>query len=912
MTDKVDYKETLNLPKTDFPMKANLPQREPEFIKKWEEENIYGKIRESRKNSPVCCLHDGPPYANGDIHIGHALNKILKDIIVKSKTLEGFNIPFVPGWDCHGLPIELKVDAQLGSKKKNMSVAEIHKACRNYALKFVEKQKKDFIRLGVFGEWDNPYLTMSPDYEAEIIRNIGEMFEKGYVYKGLKPVHWCASCVTALAEAEVEYDDHTSPSIYVKFPLIGNVEGVDGDVFVVIWTTTPWTLPANLGISLHPDFEYGFYKAENGEVYLVAVELSENFAKDCDLGELTLIKKVKGVELDGKECKHPFIDRTSLVMVGDHVTLEQGTGCVHTAPGHGMEDYIIGLKYRLEVFVPVDMYGRFTKDFPLMEGEHVFKANPKIVELLKEKGMLLGYSEVAHSYPHCWRCKKPIIFRGTEQWFISIDANDLRKRALEEIKRVNWVPKWGEERIHNMIENRPDWCISRQRKWGVPITVAYCEECGEVYSDKRLFENAAKVVEKEGASAWFEKDIEEFLPEDAKCEKCGGKKFRKETDILDVWIDSGVSHAVVLGKREDMPWPADIYIEGSDQYRGWFHSSLLTAVATKDKSPYKTVITHGFVLDGKGNKMSKSKGNVVAPQDIIKRYGAEVLRLWASQLDYKGDVRISEDIIKRSADTYRKIRNTTRYLLGNLYDFNPDTDYVLFDKMLPFDRWALHKLKALNDRVIKAYKDFEFHLMYHHVLQFCTVDMSNFYLDVLKDRLYCSKKDSLERRSAQTALFEIVKNLALLVAPVLTFTADEIWMHIPRFEGKAESVHIAFFNKLEFEITSEEKKVFDTLTEVREEVLKALEEARREKVIGHPLDAEVSLILPDEEFETLKGLFDELNRYFIVSSVKVEKGDELKVSVSKASGEKCLRCWNYATLNHEGLCERCHKVLKGE
>ncbi len=912
MTERVDYKETLNLPRTDFPMKANLPQREPEFIKKWEKENIYQKIRESRKDKPTCCLHDGPPYANGDIHIGHALNKILKDIIVKSKTLDGYNTPFVPGWDCHGLPIELKVDAQLGSKKKDMTIGEIHKACRNYALKFVEKQKKDFIRLGVFGEWDNPYLTLKPEYEAEIIRNVGEMFEKGYVYKGLKPVHWCASCVTALAEAEVEYDDHTSPSIYVKFPLIDKIEGIDGDVFVVIWTTTPWTLPANLGISLHPDFEYGFYQSENGEVYFVAVELAENFAKDCNLGELKLIKKVKGIELDKKKCKHPFIDRESLIMVGDHVTLEQGTGCVHTAPGHGMEDYIIGLKYGLEVFVPVDQYGRFTKDFPLMEGEHVFKANPRIVDLLKEKNMLLGYSEVAHQYPHCWRCKKPIIFRGTEQWFISIDANNLRQNALEEIKKVNWVPKWGEERIHNMIANRPDWCISRQRKWGVPITVAYCKECGEVYHSAELFENAAKVVEKEGASAWFERDIKEFLPEGTKCEKCGSREFRKETDILDVWIDSGVSHAIVLGKREDLPWPADIYIEGSDQYRGWFHSSLLTAVATRGRAPYKTVITHGFVLDGKGNKMSKSAGNVVAPQDIIKRYGAEVLRLWASQLDYKGDVRISEDIIKRSADTYRKIRNTARYLLGNLFDFDPAKDYVPFDKMLVFDRWALSKLAQLNNRVVKAYREYDFHLMYHHVLQFCTVDMSNFYLDVLKDRLYCSKKDSLERRSAQTALFEIVKNLAIIISPVLTFTADEIWQYIPDFEGKAESVHLAYFNELDFAISDSEKAMFDTLIEVREEVLKALEEARKEKVIGHPLDAEVTLTLKEKQFELINPLIDELNRYFIVSRVKVEKGEGLKVEVSKASGEKCLRCWNYSELNEDGLCKRCETVLKGE
>lgn len=910
MTEKKDYKETLNLPQTEFPMRANLPNREPQIIEKWNEINIYNKIREARKDKPTFCFHDGPPYANGDIHIGHALNKILKDIIVKSKTLEGFNTTFQPGWDCHGLPIELKVDEILKDKKKDMTVQEIHKTCKEYALSFVKKQTEDFKRLGVFAEWDNPYLTLTNNYEAEIITQIGKLFENGYVYKGLKPVNWCSSCVTALAEAEVEHEDHNSPSVYVKFPMKDKIEGIDKEVFVVIWTTTPWTLPANLAISLHPDFEYGIYETEKGENYLIAVDLAEAFKNECDIESLTLIKKIKGSDLDNKNCKHPFLDKNSLIINGTHVTLEQGTGCVHTAPGHGMDDYIIGQKYNLPVYVPVDDRGCFTEDFPLMEGEHVFKANPKVVELLEEKNMLIKQKNITHSYPHCWRCKKPIIFRGTAQWFISIDANNLRKTALEEIKKVNWIPAWGEERIHNMISGRPDWCISRQRKWGVPITVAYCEKCGEVHYSKELFENAAKLVSKEGASAWFTEDIHKLLPENTICSACGHDKFQKETDILDVWIDSGVSHRCVLGEREDQPWPADLYIEGSDQYRGWFHSSLLTAVANYGMSPYKTVITHGFVLDGNGNKMSKSKGNVVAPQKIVQQYGAEILRLWVSQLDYKDDVRISDEIIKRSAETYRKIRNTARYLLSNLFDFDTEKNYVNFDKMLSFDKYALTRLTALNRKAVESYKSFEFHTIYHSILNFCTVEMSNFYLDVIKDRLYCSKKDSFERRSAQTVMFEMAKTLALLISPILTFTSDEIWEQIPDFKGKEENVHIGKFLNLDYTITKEEKDLFETLLNVRELVLKELETARQEKIIGHPLDAHIKLTLPIDIMKKLDAVKNELNRYFIVSVVSVEvSGDEIKVKVEKAKGEKCERCWNYSDLNENSLCERCEGVV---
>ncbi len=916
MSEKQDYRSTLNLPATDFPMRANLPQREPEFLKKWDEEEIYNAIRESRKDRPVICLHDGPPYANGDIHIGHALNKILKDIIVKSRTMAGYNIAYLPGWDCHGLPIELKVDELLHKQKRDkasMSIREIHEACRDYAMGFVKRQTDDFVRLGILGEWDDPYLTMNPQYEARIIREMGKMFEQGYVYKGLKPVHWCASCVTALAEAEVEYDDHTSPSIYVKFPLEGSVAGIEEPVHVVIWTTTPWTLPANLGITLHPDFTNGLYRAGNGEIYMVAEELSKSFAGDCGLGELELLKTLKGREMDGRVCRHPFIQRDSLLMVGDHVTLEQGTGCVHTAPGHGIEDYLIGRRYGLDILVPVDDRGRFTEEFAPMKGRKVFDANKDVVDLLKEKNMLLNVSNVDHSYPHCWRCKKPVIFRGTEQYFISIDHDELRGRALEEIRKVNWIPAWGEERIHNMISGRPDWCISRQRKWGVPITVAHCEDCSTPYDAPELFERVAGFVEKEGMSAWYERPLSDLLPENARCESCGGTRFTKETDILDVWIDSGVSHAAVLGSRDDLPWPSDIYIEGSDQYRGWFHSSLLTGVANHGQAPYRTVITHGFVLDGNGNKMSKSRGNVVAPQDVVKQFGAEILRLWVSQLDYRDDVRISDEIVKRSAETYRKIRNTARFMMGNLYDFNPGQDRVAFEDMEGFDRWALSRLAELNRRVTSAYENFEFHIMYHAVLQFCTVEMSNFYLDVLKDRLYCYPAKSTRRRSAQTALFDIVRSLAKMIAPVLSFTADEIWQYLPDFEGKVPNIHLAEFDDCTgFEIDAETKQAFETLTVLRELVMKRLEEARADKTIGHPLDAHVRLTLPEAMLNRLSPVLDELRRYFIVSAIDVQtaSGDP-QVQVTRADGEKCARCWNFEQLDDAALCERCAGVLEG-
>ncbi|PJB78443.1 MAG: isoleucine--tRNA ligase [Acidobacteria bacterium CG_4_9_14_3_um_filter_49_7] len=915
MSEKKDYRGTLNLPSTEFPMRANLPKREPEMLAKWNEEDLYGKIRESKKESPVVCLHDGPPYANGNIHIGHALNKILKDIIVKSRTMQGFNTAYRPGWDCHGLPIELKVDEQFRKKKidkRELGIREIHDACRDYAEFYVEKQTEEFIRLGILGEWDNPYLTMQPEYEAEIIRQLGQLFKNGYVYKGLKPVHWCASCVTALAEAEVEYDDHTSPSVYVKFPLETPVEGLDGKVFVVIWTTTPWTLPANLAISLHPTFNYGFYRVPGGDIYMVATDLAENFQKECDIESMELLKTMKGKEMDRWTCHHPFIDRESLILVGEHVTLEQGTGCVHTAPGHGMDDYIIGQKYGLPVLVPVDERGRFTEEFPLMEGEYVFKANRKVVDLLKEKNVLLNVADIEHSYPHCWRCKNPVIFRGTEQWFISIGANKLREKALEEIKKVNWIPAWGEERIHNMIAGRVDWCISRQRKWGVPITAAYCESCGEIFQAPEMFEKAAAIVGKEGTAAWFEDDLSRFLPENAACRKCGGKEFRKETDILDVWIDSGISHAAVLGKRQDLPWPADIYIEGSDQYRGWFHSSLLTAVANQGSRPYNTVITHGFVLDGNGKKMSKSLGNVVAPQDIVNQYGAEILRLWVSQLDYKDDVRISSEIVKRSSETYRKIRNTVRFMLSNLYDFNSEPDSVPFDEMHEFDRWALNRLAVLNESVVEAFDNFEFHLMYHKVLHFCTVEMSNFYLDVLKDRMYCYPAGSKERRSAQTALFHITRVLSKLIAPVLSFTADEIWQFVPSFKGKEESVHLAEFEKLNFPIDDSLKTGFEIVAEIREIVLKKLEEARQEKIIGHPLNAAVRISMSRNKLDKLGDLKKDLNRYLIVSQVELveREGNEIEAEVRQASGEKCERCWNFDQLDNQGLCSRCASVVE--
>lgn len=919
----MDYKATLNLPQTDFPMKANLYQREPELLKRWQELDLYGKIEESGKGKPVYMLHDGPPYANGHIHIGHALNKTLKDIVLKVKRMEGFQAPYVPGWDCHGLPIELQVEKNLGAKKNQMTKAEMRKECRVYAKKFIDIQKEEFKRLGVLGDWDNPYMTMTNEYEGLTAAELAKFAHNGGLYRGRKPVHWCSSCVTALAEAEVEYADHTSPSIYVKFPLKDDISAAvpvlaGKPTFVVIWTTTPWTIPANLAISLHPEFDYCAVLVD-GQALIVAEGLKDQFLAANGLTG-AVIATFKADILDHKNCRHPFYDRDSVILLGEHVTLEAGTGCVHTAPGHGQDDYMIGLREGLEIYNPVDNFGRYVGNMELFGGERVFDANPKVIEKLQEVGALVGTSKISHSYPHCWRCKKPIIFRATEQWFISMDANDLRKKSLEEIDRVRWIPKWGRDRIYGMVENRPDWCISRQRSWGVPITAFSCTDCGEYLADGPTMDHVASLFKQHSSDIWFEWEVAQLLPAGSKCPTCGSTSFAKENDILDVWFDSGVSHAAVLEPNPKLSSPADLYLEGSDQHRGWFHSSLLESVGTRGYAPYQAVLTHGFVLDGQGRKMSKSMGNVVAPEDVIKKFGADVLRLWCAAQDYRDDSRISDEILNRVAEAYRRIRNTCRFMLGNLYDFNPATDSVALTEMMPIDRLALHHLELLKERVLSSYREFEFHTIYQGVNAFCTVELSAQYLDILKDRLYTSRKDARERRSSQTAMFIITDTLTRLLAPLLSFTADEIWQFLP---GEREaSVHLSAFPQLAPECKDDElADRWARLFDVRADVLKALELKRVEKTIGHPLDAAVQLSAPAETIAFMHNYIEKLRAICIVSSLdlvtelpaEAYQGtvvDGLQVLVQKAAGEKCERCWCYSTElgsnpEHPTICPKC-------
>ena len=914
-------------------MKANLSQKELEILKKWEDEKIYKKLAEKGKGKPKFILHDGPPYANGNIHIGHALNKILKDIIVKFKTMQGFYSPYVPGWDCHGLPIEHQVDKNLGAKKRELSKIEIRRLCREYAEKYINIQRDEFKRLGVFGDWNNPYLTMDYKYEGSIVRELGKVVGKGSVYRGKKPVLWCFSCETALAEAEVEYNDKESPFVFVKFKVI-NPQGLfavnpEKGAYFVIWTTTPWTLPANLAIALHPRLMYRLVKTPVGDMILNQ-ELIDSCIKEFGFneGDYEITPGAwSGAELDkGIVCKHPWIDREAKVIMGEHVTNDAGTGCVHIAPGHGQEDYELGLKYGLDIYTPVDSRGQFTSDVPEWQGINVFKANPLISEKMKGLGVLIKEGKIVHSYPHCWRCKKPVIFRATEQWFISMEKNNLRQKALEQIdKKIGWVPPWGRNRIYSMIENRPDWCISRQRSWGVPITIVRCKSCNEPLMDQNIINKIADMVDKEGADVWFLKEASELLPKGTACPKCGKTEFNKETDILDVWFDSGVSHAAVLRERPELSWPADMYLEGSDQHRGWFHSSLLESIATVAESPYKTVLTHGFVVDGSGKKMSKSAGNVVAPQEVIKQYGAEILRLWVSAEDYKDDIRISKEILTRLAEAYRRIRNTCRFLLGNLYDFNPEKDAVADTELLEIDRWALHRLQILIQRVEDAYNNYEFHVIFHSLHNFCVVDMSSFYLDVLKDRIYTFKKDSIGRRAGQTVVYKILDSLVRIMAPILTFTADEVWQYIP--SKKEEAVHLAGFPKVEKKFVDEKlAEKWDRLLKIRDEVLKALEIARQDKrIIGHSLDAEVSICASDDDINFLKG-FD-LNSIFIVSSTKLDsnktvpqdifKSDKIEgmsIMVAHAGGAKCERCWNYSETvgkdkKHPTVCNRCVEAL---
>jgi isoleucyl-tRNA synthetase len=848
------------------------------------------------------------------------MNKILKDFIIKSKTMQGFRAPYLPGWDCHGLPIEIKVDQLLGTKKSEMSALEVREECKKYALKFVDIQRKQFKRLGVFGEWEAPYLTMNPRYEAEVLRHLATFFAAGNVYKGKKPVHWCPFCRTALAEAEIEYKDRESPSIYVGFPVLSDLSEKfpalkDKPVFVLIWTTTPWTLPANLAIAFHPDFEYSAFEA-NDKVYIAAKRLVPVLSEELNLGNIKELVTFPGKDMEGLKAKHPFIDRESVFVLADYVTLDQGTGCVHTAPGHGHEDYLTGIKYKMDIYTPVDNEGKFTSQVERYSGMNVFDANKFIDEDMKEEGSLLKEDTIVHSYPHCWRCKKPVIFRATAQWFISMDVADLRKRALDEIKEIGWVPPWGEERISNMMEARPDWCISRQRTWGVPIPAFYCHDCGNILADEKITLRIADIFLAEGANSWFIKKADELLPPDTKCPECGSSNFNKENNILDVWFESGASHNV-LGKRDDLPWPADIYIEGHDQYRGWFNSSLIIGLAAKGSSPYKTCITHGFVLDEEGRAMAKSLGNFVDPEEIITKNGAEILRLWIAMLNYKEDARFGEETVKRIVEAYRKMRNTWRFILGNIHDFDPDNEYVPLQDMLPLDRWIMERASKIGKKILKGYQDFEYHIVFHTIYNFFTVDLSSFYLDVLKDRLYCSAKKSLLRRSAQTALFEILKTSLVWMAPILPFTAEEAWDAMPRFREMQESVHLELFPSMDKQwLEPTLYAEWEELGNIREIVLKRLETAREEKMIGNSLEAKVLLKTPGEKEHFIRNYEMDLPSLFIVSGVEIHpySGDAFEVEISKAEGEKCIRCWNFSThvgrsSEYPGLCKRCEDVV---
>ena len=928
-----DFKDTLNLPQTDFPMKANLAQREPEMLKAWDEKNIYAQIQEQSKGRNPYILHDGPPYANGNIHMGHALNKILKDIIVKYKTMKGFSAPYVPGWDCHGLPIELQVDKNLGDRKNSIGLIEKRQLCREYAEKFVGLQRDEFKRLGVFGDWSEPYLTLTYGYEASIVREFNRFVKKGYVQKRKKPVHWCPSCVTALAEAEVEYADKESPSVFVKFML--NDENAAAfspelkgkKVFVLIWTTTPWTLPANLAVAFHPDLEYAAVD-QNDEVYIVAEGRLETLKERIGLIGTVITKKL-GRDLEGMEVQHPFIERRSKGVLGDFVSLEEGTGVVHIAPGHGEDDYEVGLKYGLEIYAPVDDGGKFTKQAGDLQGQFVFKANAVIIETLKTKNALIKEEKITHSYPHCWRCKKPVIFRATEQWFISVEHENLRKKCLEEIDRVNWVPTWGRDRIYNMVSSRPDWCVSRQRSWGVPITIIKCNDCGEFVKDEAVLDSIVSHIEKDGADVWFIKEAKEFLPEGYACRKCSSSEFRKETDILDVWFDSGVSHAAVLENDPRLAWPADMYLEGSDQHRGWFQSSLLASVGTRGRAPYRTVLTHGFVVDGSGKKMSKSQGNVIAPQEIIKNFGAEILRIWVSAEDYRDDIRISKEILNRLTEAYRKIRNTSKFLLSNLFDF----DYQDHSGHLQeIDRWALCRLQSLITKVTRAYENFAFHEVFHSIHNFCVVDMSSIYLDILKDRLYTARADSVERRASQWVISEVLSVLTRLMAPVLTFTAEEIWGYIikqnagDRSQKAVDSVFFASFPEVDERfVDAELDERWKRLLILRDEVNKALEIKRAEKFIGNSLEASVRLYLPAEFRQLAEQYSAFLPMFFLVSAVTLSDGvlleshegtviRGLNVLVERSGGSKCQRCWNWAESvgtfsDIPEVCNKCYNVV---
>lgn len=923
-----------------------MGQSEPARLKKWAEADLYNKIAEARKGREKFILHDGPPYANADIHIGTALNKILKDFVVKTRSMMGYDAPYVPGYDCHGLPIETHVERKLAEKGKNKAdipVSTFRRICREHASTAMNNQTRDFKRLGILGEWENPYLTMSAEYESSTARLFGKFLERGYVYKGLRPVYWCIHDRTALAEAEVEYKEHTSPSVYVKFPMKSDPALIDPalagkSVFIVIWTTTPWTLPANMGIAVHPEFDYSAIDV-GGEVFIVASELANSFAETCGFENKTELARFKGSKLDRLEARHAWLDRASLIMNGEHVTLgeadaevelnvrfenktsvKSGTGCVHTAPGHGADDFHIGKLYGLEVYNPVDAAGRFTSDVENWAGENIFEANPKIVEFMRENGMLVYSEKYEHRYPHCWRCKNPVIFRATPQWFISMDeiqgdsgAKPLRQAALDEIVNVKWHPTWGEDRMRNMFKGRPDWCVSRQRSWGVPIPVFYCQACDEPIADPKIVDHVADIFAEETADAWYNRIETELLPDGFTCPKCNGADFRKETDILDVWFDSGSSCVAVLETRGDtLHFPADVYLEGGDQYRGWFNSSLSCGIAAHDRSPYKQIITHGWVVDGEGKKQSKSLGNVTAPQEIIDKSGAEILRLWAAAVDYTEDVRCSDEILSRVVDAYRKFRNTLRYALGNLVGFNYETDAVADAELLAIDRWALASLDEVSAKVLKGYETYDFQAAYGAIYNFCTVTLSARYFDIIKDRLYIYAPRSKERRSAQTALYRITETFCRLLAPILVFTADEAWENIPG--QTVPSVHLAEFPKAAANNDSELLSNWERIFAIRDQVLRALEEARNAKQIGSSLEAKVILTTDTGTTRFLLDYYEQLRYIFIVSQVEVHEGDAFNVEVQKASGTKCERCWNYSTrvgefANYPTVCERCNDAI---
>jgi isoleucyl-tRNA synthetase len=936
----LELKATINLPKTAFPMKANLPQNEPKILARWEQQRIYERIREARKGSPKYILHDGPPYTSGPIHLGTALNKCLKDFIVKSKTMAGFDAPYVPGWDCHGLPIEIKVDKELGGKKLQMRPLDVRAACRTYAQKFLDLQRTQFKRIGVFGRFDRPYATMNPQYESVVLSTFFLFYENGFVYKGLRAVYWCMHDETALAEAEVEYENHTSPTIWVKYALLDDPAKIDSalagkKVSTIIWTTTPWTLPASMAVAFHPDEDYVALESA-GEVYVVASKLAKEVAEKCELHDPRELARLPGRQLERLNFQHPFLERKILGVLADYVTMDTGTGVVHTAPSHGAEDFLTGVKYGLDATSNVDEKGILRNGLPEYTGKRVWDANQPIIDLLKSRGALLRVEKTEHSYPHCWRCHNPVIFRATEQWFISMETpmpdgkshgDTLRTRTLEEIKHVKWDPAWGEERLSNMIATRPDWCISRQRVWGVPIAVFLCESCGKPLNDRAVNREVVALFARSGADAWFTPESDSILPAGAKCPHCGNTKFEKETDIFDVWLESGASYLALIDDEPTYPWPSDTYLEGGDQYRGWFQSSLLCAMGTHGTPPYKGVVTPGWTLDEKGQALSKSRGNDVDPVDIANRLGGEIVRLWVASVDFREDVVGSERLMLTVAETYRKIRNTLRYILGNLYDFDPEKDAVPFDKMEGLDQYMLRQAWIFASDVRSSYVEFAFHKIYHRLNHFCIVDLSAFYFDVLKDRLYISAPKSRGRRSAQTATWRIGEALARLLAPVMSFTCEEVWQYLPKTDDREESVHLAqfpdpddLFGKAVSHHDEQQSRDWQTLRSVRDQVLKALEETRNNKLIGTGLEAQVALTGADPVYSVLKRYEDQLRYLFIVSAVSIAQGagngtSGVHVEVKKAEGAKCERCWNYST--HVGedktyptVCERCSAVLK--